>query len=196
MALFREKDRLAEDWRMLKISDPDDFALFPRAEELDFIGMVYDYPVPQRLQEKLAAPYPLPENKEYEAYVKTRSSSLTKIFHLAQNRFPFEFWKTACDLSSYFSRARPVLRHSEIFLRFNSSYPQPSENEVPHFHREAAITLALKNGGTRLENEEGVLYEQPKNRVILIGSGQIHYAPSQAWDDDTSLAERISFVVG
>lgn len=194
MKEFRSEDRLIEDRRMLKIYDAADFALFPRARELGFTGMIYTPPAPitshsadeiNRLKS--------PAQKEYDVSFPTGSFILTKLFEMAKEGVPRTYWKGMNTLSAYHALAFPQRRETSIRLRFNSDYPQP-EDQPHHFH-EATMTYSLKGDGTILKNEEGGFYKPPANSVVLIGDYQAHYAPARQSDNDTTL-ERINFIVG
>jgi hypothetical protein len=174
MALFREEDRLKEDWRILKISDPRDFALFPRAEALEFTGMVYSHPLSPTLKEDVDA-FICPRSLEYDVEFNAGSGWLSKVFNLYRSGIPRLFWPVAIDLSVLNELAFPDHNTTGLYLRFNSEYPQ-YQDEPNHMH-DSTMTYAAKGHSTLLQNEEGGFYKLPDNTVALIGDYQRHIAP-------------------
>jgi|GEM_PF-3904404 len=167
MELFREKDRLKEDWRVLEISRLSDFSLWQQRKELGFQALRMHLKLNQ---EEIAAAQQMPITSSADTLARTiklieiQSHDLNVSCRQAffKNALPKKLYSTAFKLREIWNIAHqdniPTL-YLELIL--NGNYPLDL-----HKHKRA-ITMSVFGGGTIFQNKQGDEYQADDGVVTL-----------------------------
>lgn len=157
MTIFRANDRLAEDERILVISDPEEFLLYREREKLRFKGIMMPYNISSSAADAArfcAISEAVP--KIVSRYKLTEFTECKLLDDVPEIRPLFEIGN---ELSVFFERATGG--KTARSFRLNSNYPDEF-----HQHR-TNMTLGVLKSGTLCRNEAGVSYAVPNAHVLL-----------------------------
>jgi hypothetical protein len=192
--LYRASDRLRQDWRVLRIDDPQDLTLFARREELHIGGIVYRYPVTNEMRDaasewaQAARTYTQPIDDgitrgqlkaEFapsvsDTYISTNPEPEDMRQNLLVNYFPAPLHQPVIDVTDAWKKIQAGRDRSwsvTAHLRLNSNHHPDWER-----HHSAATLLLSGERGTRMKNSARWRYETSLDDLLLFDNLE-HCAP-------------------